>query len=124
VPLKCFFSNFPKEGILVVNDPCVLWWVVGILSVLWVFSLVRLGSFVGCFGLSFLDYGVLFPFSVSCCGLAFGVSCVYFLCIKGRLYAFLINLFLPIKKKMTLVNSKFFFSSFRILITYIIYSSV
>jgi hypothetical protein len=50
-------------------------------------------------GLSFLGSGVLFPFSVSCCGLAFGVSCVYFLCTKGRLYAFLISLFLPIKKK-------------------------
>jgi hypothetical protein len=54
---------------------------------------------VGCFGHSFLGFGVLFPFSISCCGLAFGVSCVYFLCTKGRLYAFLINLFLSIKKK-------------------------
>jgi hypothetical protein len=76
----------------------VLWWVVGILSGLWVFSRVWLGSFVGCFGLSFLGSGVLFPFFVSCCGLAFGFFCVYFLCTKGRLYAFLINLFLPIKK--------------------------
>jgi hypothetical protein len=77
----------------------VLWWVVGYLSGLWVFSHVWLGSFVGCFGRSFLGSGVLFLFFVSCCGLAFGVSCVYFLCTEGRLYAFLINLFLLIKKK-------------------------
>jgi hypothetical protein len=32
------------------------------LSGLWVFSRVWLGSFVGCFGLSFLGPGVLFPF--------------------------------------------------------------
>jgi hypothetical protein len=48
--------------------------------------------------LGFLSW-VLFPFSVSCCGLVFSVSCVYFLCTKSRLYAFLINLFLPIKKR-------------------------
>jgi len=72
---------------------------VGILSGLWVFSRVWLGSIVGCFGLSFLGSRVLFPFSVSRCRLAFSASCVYFLCTKGRLYAFLINLFLPIKKK-------------------------
>jgi uncharacterized membrane protein len=77
----------------------VLWWVASILSGLWVFSRVWLGSFVGCFGLSFLGFGILFPFSVSCCRLAFGVSCVYFLCTKGRLYAFLINIFSPNKKK-------------------------
>jgi hypothetical protein len=77
----------------------VLWWVVGYLSGLWVFSHVWLGSFVGYFGRYFLGSGVIFLFSVSCCGLAFGVSCVYFMCTKGRLYAFLINLFLPIKKK-------------------------
>jgi len=77
----------------------VLWWVASILSGLWVFSRVWLGSFVGCFGLSFLGFVILFPFSVSCCRLAFGVSCVYFLCTKGRLYAFLINIFSPIKKK-------------------------
>jgi len=77
----------------------VLWGVVGILSGLWVFSRVWLGSFVGCFGLFFLGSEVLFPLSVSCCVLAFGVSYVYFLCTKGRLYTFLINLFLPIKKK-------------------------
>jgi len=77
----------------------VLWWVVGYLLGLWVFSCVWLGSFMGCFGRSFLGFGVLFLFSVSCCRLAFGVSCVYFLCTKGRLYAFLINLFLPIQKK-------------------------
>jgi hypothetical protein len=74
---------------------------VGILSGLWVFSRVWLGSFVGCSGVLsiFCQFSWVlgfFPFSVSCCGLAFGVSCVYFLCTKGRLYAFLINLFLPI----------------------------
>jgi hypothetical protein len=57
------------------------------------------GLFCGLFGLSFLGFGVIFSFSVSCCGLAFGVSCVYFLYTKGRLYAFLINIFLPIEKK-------------------------
>jgi hypothetical protein len=82
----------------------MLWWVVGILLGLWVFSRVWLGYFVGCFGLSFLGSGVLFPFSVSCCGLAFGISCVYFLCTKGCFYAFLINLFLPIKKKKNYGN--------------------
>jgi hypothetical protein len=77
----------------------VLWLVVGILSGLWIFSCVWLGSSVGCFGLFFLGSRALFPFFVSCCGLTFGVFCVYFMCTKGRFYAFLINLFLPIKKK-------------------------
>jgi len=78
----------------------VLWWVVGILSGLWVFSRVWLSSFVGCFGLSFLGSGVLFPFSVSCCGLAL-VFLVYTSCVpRGTFMLFLINLFLPKKKKI------------------------
>jgi hypothetical protein len=72
---------------------------VGILTGLWVFFSCLVGLFVGCFEFSFLGSEVLFPFSVSCRGLAFGASCIYFMCTKGRLYAFLINLFLPIKKK-------------------------
>lgn len=60
---------------------------------------------MGCFGLSFLGSRVLFLFSVNCCGFTFGVSCVYFLCTMGRLYAFLINLFLPIKKKLYFIGT-------------------
>jgi len=59
----------------------------------------RVVCFCGLFWAFFLGFWVLFLFSVSCCGLAFGVSCVYFLCTKGCLYAFLINHFLPIKKR-------------------------
>lgn len=71
---------------------------------LWVISRVFEFFFVSGWALLWVVLGilswVLFLFSVSCCRLAFGVSCVYFMCTKGSLYAFLINLFLLIKKKV------------------------
>lgn len=50
-------------------------------------SIGRLGFFVtlfgllcGLFGCSFLGFGVFFVGFIGCCGLALGVSDVYFLC--------------------------------------------
>jgi len=75
---------------------CVLWWVVGYLSGFWVFFRVWLGSFVGCFGRSFLG-----SFYILCQLLQVSFWC--FLCIlhvyQGAPLRFFNKSFLTYQKK-------------------------